>query len=72
MVEELRHVFERVQQQPEDVQRHIAEMIALELEERQWTALVSAPESQQFLNELAAEARAEIAAGKTRDLDDLL
>ncbi|MCA1599732.1 MAG: hypothetical protein LC769_12105 [Chloroflexi bacterium] len=72
MVEELRQVFERVQQQPDEVQRRIAAMIALELEERDWDILVGGPESQRFLLELTAEARAEIAAGKTRDLDELL
>ncbi|HLJ80886.1 MAG TPA: hypothetical protein VKT52_05320 [Ktedonobacterales bacterium] len=72
MVEELRQVFEQAQQQPEDVQRHIAEMIALALEEAEWDALVSTPESQRFLAKLAQEARAEAAAGTTRDLDELL
>lgn len=72
MVEELRQVFAQVQQQPEDVQRRIAEMIALELEEREWDAFVGAPESQRFLAELTAEAQAEIAAGETRSLDELL
>lgn len=72
MVDELRQAIEQAQQQPEEVQRQIAELIALALEEREWDALVSTPESQRFLAELAEEARAEIAAGTTRDLDELL
>jgi hypothetical protein len=72
MVEELRQAFEQVQQQPEEVQRHIAEMISLEIEEQGWADMVSTPESQRLLAELAAEARTEIAAGTTRDLDTLL
>ncbi len=72
MVEELRQAFERAQQQPEDVQRHIAEIVVLELEQRDWDALVQTPESQRFLAELSAEVDREIAAGKTRDLDELL
>lgn len=72
MVEELRQVFEQAQQQPEDVQRHIAEMIALALEEAEWDTLVSTPESQEFLAELAREAREETATGTTRDLNELL
>lgn len=72
MVEELRQAFERAQQQPEDVQRYIAEMVALALEEREWDALVQTPESQRFLAELSAEVDREIADGTTRDLDELL
>ena len=72
MVDELREVFEQVQEQPEDVQRHIVEVVALALEEAEWDALVSTPESKRFLAQLAEEARAENAAGLTRDLDELL
>jgi hypothetical protein len=72
MVKELQHVVAQVEREPEDVQRQIAEVIAMELEERTWQRLVSTPESQHFLAQLAGEARAEIAAGTTRDLDELL
>jgi hypothetical protein len=72
MVEELRQVFERAQQEPEEVQRHIAEIVAIELEQREWEALVQTPESRQFLAELSAEVDREIAEGSTRDLDELL
>ena len=72
MIEELRLMVEQAQREPEDIQRHIAELIALALEEREWDELVSSPESQRVLAELAAEARAEMAAGTTRDLDELL
>lgn len=63
MVEEPRRVFEQVQQQPEEVQRHIAELVALELEGREWDALVGSPRGQETLERLAAEAREEIARG---------
>ena len=63
MVEELRRVFEQVQQLPEDVQRKIAELAALELEGREWDALVVSPQGQETLERLAAEAREEIARG---------
>jgi len=72
MVDELRQVFEQVQEQPDDVQRHIAELVALALEEAEWDAIVSTPESKRFLAQLAEEAQAENAAGSTRDLDELL
>ena len=72
MVDELRRAFDQAATQPEAVQRHIAEMIALALEEAEWDEIASTPESQRFLAELADEARAEIAAGTTRDLDELL
>lgn len=72
IVEELRQMIEQVQHLPEDAQRHIAALIEAELEEREWDALVSTPESQRFLAMLAEEARQEIAQGKTRDMDELL
>ena len=72
MVDELRHVIEQAERQPEDIQRHIAELVALALEEAEWDTLVSTPKSQEVLARLAEEARAEIAAGTTRDLDELL
>lgn len=72
IVEELRQVMEQVQQLPEDAQRHIAALIEAELEEREWDALVSTPESQRFLAMLAEEARQETAESTTRDLDELL
>lgn len=72
MVDELRQAIEQAQQQPEEVQRQIAELIALALEEREWDALVSTPESQQFLAELSREIDEQIAAGEIRDLDELL
>ncbi len=67
MVEELRHIFDRVQQQPDAVQRHIAEVIALELEASEWNAIVGSEEGQQTLERPAAEARAEIARGDVED-----
>jgi hypothetical protein len=67
MVEELRQILELAQQQPEDVQRHLAELIALELEEREWDAIASTPASQQLLAKLAAEAREEIARGEVEE-----
>lgn len=67
MVEELRHIFDKVQQQPDAVQRHIAEVIALELEASEWDAIVGSDEGQQALEQLAAEARAEIARGDVED-----
>ena len=67
MVDELRRVFELAQQQPEDVQRHIAELVAQELEEREWDAAVGSPQGQETLERLAAEARAEIARGEVEE-----
>lgn len=62
MVDELRHAFELAQQQPEGMQRYIAELVTYELSREEVT--VSA--------ELAAElatAQAEIAAGEVRDYE---
>lgn len=38
MIDELRALFERAQQQPESVQRHIAELVQRELEQVQQKA----------------------------------
>jgi len=62
MVDELRHAFELAQQQPEEMQRYIAELIRHELSSEE---VVVTPE-------LAAElatAQAEIAAGEVRDYE---
>jgi hypothetical protein len=63
MIEELRHAFELAQQQPEEMQRYIAELVTQ----------VLSNEEIEVTRELAAEletARAEIAAGKVRDYED--
>ena len=67
MVEELRRMFEMAQQQPEEVQRHIAKLVASELEERDWDALVGSPPGQETLERLAAEARADITRGNVEE-----
>ena len=67
MVEELRQVFELAEHKPEDVQRHIAELIKLELEERNWETLVGSDRGQETLERLAAEARDEIARGDVEE-----
>lgn len=62
MVDELCHVFELVQQQPEEMQRYIAALIAHELAENE----IEVPA------ELAAElaiAQAEIVGGDVRDYE---
>jgi hypothetical protein len=72
MIDELRRAITEAEKLPEDLQHHIAELIAAAIEEAEWDELVSTPESQAFLDELAEEARKETAAGTTRDLDELL
>lgn len=63
MIDELRHAFELAQQQPEGMQRHIADLVTHEL----------AGDEIDITPELAAEldaAEAEIAAGDVRPYDD--
>jgi guanylate kinase len=67
MVEELRQVIEQAQQQPEEIQRHLAAQIEEWLEERQWDVLVSSPHGQQTLARLIAEAEEEIAQGEVEE-----
>lgn len=62
MVDELRHAFELAQQQPEAIQRYIAELVTQELSD----------EEIEVTRELATEleaAQTEIAAGEVRDFD---
>jgi len=72
MVKELEQVVAQIEREPEAVQRQIAELITMELEERAWQGLVATPDSQRFLTQLAREARSQIAAGTTRELDEIL
>jgi hypothetical protein len=67
MVEERREIIHQVEQQPEDVQRHIVELIKLALEEQEWDALVSTPESQAYLSQLSKEIDEQIATGEVED-----
>jgi hypothetical protein len=72
MIDELRRAIEAAEKQSEEIQLRVAEAIAEAIEEAEWDDLVSTPESQDFLVQLAEQARQETAAGKTRDLDELL
>jgi hypothetical protein len=67
MVEELRHAIERAEQQPADVQRRIAELISLALEEQEWDALTSTPESQAYLARLSRDIDEQEAAGEVEE-----
>ena len=67
MVDELRLAVEQAQHQPDDVQRRIAQLTEDALEEQEWDELVATPESQAFLDQLAAETRAAIAKGETEE-----
>lgn len=67
MVEELRLLFEQVQQQSPEVQQRVAELIKLGLEEGEWDDLVESPHGQAVLEQLAAEAREEIARGEIEE-----
>jgi hypothetical protein len=53
--------------QPDDVQRQIAELIESRLEEQEWDAIVSTPESQAFLARLSGEIDEQEAAGDVED-----
>lgn len=76
MLDELKRAFEQAQQQPEEAQRDLAQRIqdwiAEQREEREWDALVGSPAGQETLERLSAEAREDMAQGKTRDLSDIL
>jgi hypothetical protein len=67
VVDELRRAFEQAQQRPDEVQRRIAEAVKLELEEREWEAIVGSPEGQATRDRLVAEAKEEVARGDVED-----
>lgn len=67
MVEELRQAIAQVEQQPEEMQRRIAEVITLALEEREWDALTSTTESQAYLAQLSREIDEQEAAGEVEE-----
>lgn len=67
MTEQLRQAVEQAQQMPEQVQNTIATRILEEIEEAEWDAIVSQPHVQRRLRELAQQALAEDAAGKTEE-----
>jgi hypothetical protein len=67
MVEELQELFEQARQQPPEVQRQIAKLIRLGLEEREWDEIVESPRGQDLLERLAAEARLEVSRGEVEE-----
>jgi hypothetical protein len=71
MTDLLRSVLAQVEQLPPEEQDAIAVVLRRELEEREWATITSTPaSSQRFLARLAAEARAEDAAGETQESGD--
>lgn len=63
MVDKLREIFERAQQQPEEEQRFIAEMVRREIEDQEW-------ESSDDLRGAIEESNAEYAAGDALVFDE--
>ena len=57
MVDELRRALDLLRQLPDDEQRHIAQLILEEVEQREWDELVGSPRSKAFLKRLIAEAK---------------
>jgi hypothetical protein len=75
MIDTLRRLIERLEQMPEDEQEEIVrriEPIIEDVDDLIWDELLATPESIAFLDELAAEAERERAAGLLIDLDAAL
>jgi hypothetical protein len=69
MVEPLKEAFNEAAQLSEDEQRHIAEIIRMELaSEKRWQSLFRDRRSERVLEKLVAEALAEDAAGNTEEI----
>ena len=66
MIDALRETFNEVAQLPEDEQKHIIELIRLEIaSEKRWQLLFNDSRSETILEHMVAEALAEDADGKT-------
>lgn len=73
MTEALQRAIEAARQQPDDVQDTIAQLILEELyAEDRWDELFANPKSATLLEQMAEQARKELKAGLTHDLDELL
>ena len=70
MTDLLKQVVAQVEQLPADQQDELAELLQMELEQREWDALIASPESRRYLAQLVAEAEAEDAAGQTLESGD--
>lgn len=69
MIEPLKEAFNEVAQLSEDEQRHIVEIIKMELaSEKRWQTLFRDRRSERILEKLVAEALAEDAAGNTEEI----
>ena len=70
MTEILQQAFDKAAELPEDRQEVFARFLLAELEsERKWDELFSRPESEAFLERMAAEAIEAHRAGKTKPLN---
>ena len=69
MIDALRETFNEVAQLPEDEQKHIIELIRLEIaSEKRWQLLFNDPRSETILEHMVTEALAEDADGETEDI----
>lgn len=69
MIEPLKEAFNEAAQLSEDEQRHIAEVIKMELaSEKRWQDLFRDRRSERVLEKLVADALAEEAAGNTEEI----
>jgi hypothetical protein len=69
MIEPLKEAFNEVAQLSEDEQRHIAEVIKMELaSEKRWQALFRDRRSERVLEKLVNDALAEDVAGNTEEI----
>ena len=70
MTEILQQAFDKAAELPEDRQEALAHLLLAEMDsERRWDELFSRPESEAFLERMAAEAIEAHRAGKTKPLN---
>ncbi len=70
MTELLQQAFDKAAELPEERQDNIARILLAEMEsERRWDELFSRPESEAFLERMAAEALEAHRAGRTKPLN---
>ena len=70
MTQKLQNLVMQIERLPAEEQDAFADAIAVELADRKWDELLARPESQRFLDKLAAQALNQDAAGLTHDSSD--
>jgi hypothetical protein len=68
MTNQLKTIFDRLEQLPKDQQDDIVQMILDRLDDLEWDLMLASPKGQATLKKLAAEAEQEITQGQVEEM----